>query len=145
MAVRNAMGGQNSLANRLSRDATSGGRFLSSINTTVNAVLVSGQVYTGSVMHMTAMSGSGATNSVRQTIYIPTVGAIISGSGGNITAPTLSNVPQFELTTNNSGVPAGSYETGTYHMISAHGGFKLYESGSTIYSILSSLFTQLGV
>ena len=88
MAVRNAMGGQNSLANRLSRDATSGGRFLSSINTTLNAVLVSGQVYTGSVMHMTAMSGSGTTNSVRQTIYIPTVGAIISGSGGNITAPT---------------------------------------------------------
>jgi hypothetical protein len=139
------MGGQTNTTNTLSRDATSGGRFGSSINTSVNAVVVSGQAYTGSVMHMAAMSGSGATNSVRQTIYIPTVGAIISGSGGNISAPALSPVSQFELTNNVNGTPGGNYETGTYHMVSAHGGFKLYQSGSNVYSILSSLFTQLGV
>lgn len=145
VTTRLAMGGQTTTVNRLSRDATTGGRFLSSINTVSNAVVVSGLAYTGSVMHMTAMSGSGATNSVRQTIYIPTVGAIISGSGGNITAPALPAVSQFELTANVNGTPGGSYETGTYHMISAHGGFKLFQSGSTVYSILTSLFTQLGV
>ena len=145
VTTRIAMGGQTTAVNTLSRDATTSGRFLSSINTTTAAALVSGIAYTGSVMHMAAMSGSSTTNSVRQTIYIPTRGAVISGSGGNVTAPVLATVSQFELTSNNNGTPAGSYETGTYHMVSAHGGFKLYQSGSTVYSILTSLFTQLGV
>jgi len=145
VTTRVAMGGHTNTTNNTSRNATGGGTFLSSINTSVNGSVVSGQAYTGSVMHMFAMSGSGATNSVRQTIYIPTVGAIISGSGGNITAPSLGAVSQFELTSNNNGTPQGSYETGTYHMTSAHGSFRLYQSGSTVYSILTSLFTQLGV
>jgi len=145
VTTRVAMGGHTGAVNNTSRNATGGGTFLSSINTSTNGSVVSGQAYTGSVMHMFAMSGSGATNSVRQTIYIPTVGAIISGSGGNITAPSLGAASQFELTSNNNGTPQGSYETGTYHMTSAHGSFRLYQSGSTVYSILTSLFTQLGV
>lgn len=145
VTTRIAMGGQTTAVNTLSRDATTSGRFLSSINTTANAALVSGLAYTGSVMHMAAMSGSTTTNSVRQTIYIPIRGAIISGSGGNVTAPALATVSQFELTSNNNGAPAGSYEIGTYHMVSAHGSFKLYQSGSNLYSILTNLFTQLGV
>jgi hypothetical protein len=142
---RIAMGGHTNTTNRMLRDATSGGRFQSSINAGASAILVSGQAYTGSVMHMTALSGSGATNSVRQTIYIPNVGAIISGSGTNISSPFLPAVSQFELTSNTNGTPAGSYETGTYHMTSAHGSFRLYQSGSIVNSILQNLFTQLGV
>jgi len=145
VTTRIAMGGHTTGINTLSRNASGSGTFVSSINAGANANLTSGQAYTGSVMHMAAFSGSGTTNSVRQTIYIPTVGAIISGSGGNITTAVLPAASQFELTSNTNGTPAGSYETGTYHMISAHGGFKLYQSGSTVYSILSSLFTQLGV
>jgi hypothetical protein len=145
VTTRVAMGGQTSNVNNLRRDGTSGGRFLTSINTSISNVVISGQQYTGSVMHMAAMSGSGATNAPRQTIYIPGVGAIISGSGGNATTPSLAPVPQYELTSNNNGTPAGSYETGTYHMASAHGSFRLYQSGSIVYSILINLFTQLGV
>lgn len=145
VTTRNAMGGHTTGINTFQRNAASSGTFLSSINAGAAASLISGQAYTGSVMHMAAFSGSGGTNSVRQTIYIPTIGAIISGSGGNITTAVLPAASQFELTSNNNGTPAGNYETGTYHMISAHGSFRLHQSGSIVYSILSSLFTQLGV
>lgn len=145
VTTRTAMGGHTNATNNISRNATGGGTFTSAINTSAAASLLSGLAYTGSVMHMTAMSGSVTTNSVRQTIYIPTVGAIISGSGGNITTPSLGAASQFELTSNVNGTPLGNYETGTYHMVSAHGGFRLYQSGSTVYSILTNLFTQLGV
>lgn len=144
MVGRSAMGGQTSLTNNLRRDGTSGGRFLTSINTSINNVVISGQRYTGSVMHMAAMSGSGATNAPRQTIYIPSVGAIISGSGGNVTTPSLASVPQYELATNNNFTPVG-FETVSPHMASAHGSFRLYQSGSIVYSTLINLFTQLGV
>ena len=143
--TRNAMGGHTNTANVFQRNALSSGTFISSINGGASAQTVSGIQYTGSVMHMAAMSGSGATNSVRQTIYIPVVGAAISSNSGNISVPFIPAVTQFELTSNTNGTPAGNYETGTYHMTSAHGSFRLYQSGSTVYSILTSLFTQLGV
>ena len=139
------MGGHTTTANRFQRDGTSGGRFITSLNSSAAYVLVSGQAYTGSVMHMAALTGSAAVNANYQTIYVPTVGAIISGSSGNVAAPLLPAATQFELTSNTNGTPAGSYETGTYHMVSAHGSWKLYQSGSNVYSILSTLFTQLGV
>jgi hypothetical protein len=147
IASRTAMGGHTSVANTMGRNVVAGGSFVSSINASsgfnLNYGAFSGTI-NGYVLHTTAMSGSGATNSVRQTVYI-SGNDPLSGSGGNISAPFIPAASQFELTNNNNGTPGGNYETTAYHMASAHGSFRLYQSGSNINSILTNLFTQLGV
>lgn len=145
VTTRFAMGGHTGTQNRFQRDASSGGRFISSINAGATSIAISAQTYTGSIMHMAAMSGSGTTNSVRQKIFSSSIAAPLENTSGNITVAILPAVTQFELTSNTNGTPAGNYETGTYHMTSAHGSFRLFQSGSIVYSILTDLFTQLGV
>lgn len=146
MTTRRAMGGASTggLQNNLSRDGTSGGRFLSSLNTSLNSVATAGQQYTGSIMHLAGVSGSGTNNTGSQVIYGPN-GLLITGSRSGFSSPSLQNVAQYELTNNNNFTPGGAYETVAFHMASGHGSYRLFLSGSTVNSILQNLFTQLGV
>jgi hypothetical protein len=148
IALRTAMGGHTAGGNAIGRNTAGSpaGSFASSINAAASFILNYGTFsnIAGYVLHTAAMSGSGATNSVRQTIY--SLGTPpLSGSGSNISAPFIPAASQFELTNNSNGTPGGNYELTAYHMASAHGSFRLYQSGSNINSILTNLFTQLGV
>jgi hypothetical protein len=148
---RSGMGGAIA-GNQLQRVPTDGGTYNSLIHTTTAVTINFGSILTGSVMHMGSFSASlsGASGLTRQSIYIPGTGLYAQVDSGTLRNPfpstIASYITQFELNTNANGSPrATGYELVSPHMVSAHGSFRLYQSGSTVYSILQNLFTQLGV
>lgn len=143
---RSPMGGATA-GNLLQRTTGNGGEYRSFMHTTVatNINIGSNFIFTGSVMHISSFSASAASNGpVRLAIYIPGTGLINEAS--NVRSPVLPTLTQFELNTNANGSPRPTgFELVSPHMASAHGSFRLYQSGSIVYSTLMNLFTQLGV